>query len=343
MSRAPKTSRITMQDVAQRAGVSQSTVSFVINATPGITIAEDTKQRVRKAVKELGYRPNAIAQNLRTRRSDSIGFITDGIAITPYAGRIFEGAQDAAWESGKVLLLVNTKGQGDLERAAANMLLERQVEGLIYATVYHHAVNLVPDLRGIPTVLLDCFVADHSLPSVVPDEVQGGYHATRTLIQAGHRRIGFLNNIDPIPATSGRLEGYQQALAEAGITFDPALTRTDFSDQGGGYRSTLDLLRTTGDRRPTGLFCFNDRMAMGAYDALRQEGLQVPQDVAVVGFDNQEIISAGLQPPLSTMALPHYEMGAWAVNYLIGAGSGPAPPDAVQHRIACSYVPRASV
>lgn len=332
-----------MQDVAQRAGVSQSTVSFVINATPGITIAEETKQRIMLAVSELGYRPNAIAQNLRTRRSDSIGFITDGIAITPHAGRIFEGAQDAAWESGKVLLLVNTKGQEDLERAAANMLLERQVEGLIYATVYHHAVNLVPDLGGIPTVLLDCFVPDHSLPSVVPDEVQGGYYATHTLIQAGHRRIGFLNNVDPIPATSGRQEGYRRALVEAGLTFDPALTRREFSDQGGGYRSALDLLQASGAERPTALFCFNDRMAMGAYDALRQLGLRIPQDMAVVGFDNQEIISAGLNPPLSTMALPHYEMGAWAVKYLTEIGPGPAPPHTVQHRIACSYVRRSSV
>lgn len=331
-----------MHDVAQRAGVSQSTVSFVMNATPGITIAEETKQRVMQAVEDLGYRPNAIAQNLRTRRSDSIGFITDGIAITPFAGQIFEGAQDAAWESGKVLLLVNTKGQDDLERAAANMLIERQVEGLIYATVYHHAVNLVPNLRGIPTVLLDCFVADHSLPSVVPDEVQGGFEATRTLLRAGHRRVGFLNNVDPIPATGGRLEGYRQALAGAGVAFDPALIRQELSDQGGGYRSALDLLRATGQDRPTALFCFNDRMAMGAYDALREQGLRIPQDVAVVGFDNQEIISAGLNPPLSTMALPHYEMGAWAVNHLI-TRPGPAPPDAVQQRIPCRYVQRQSV
>jgi LacI family transcriptional regulator len=331
----------TMSDVARLAGVSQPTVSYVINNTPNVTILEETKIRVRKAIQKLGYRRNAMAQSLRSQRSDTIGFITDEIAITPHAGRIFEGAQDAAWKNGKILLLVNTKRQPDLEQTATEMLLERQVEGIIYATMYHHAVEVPVALQNVPTVLLDCFVKDYSLPSVVPDEVDGGYCATRALIQKGHRRIGFINNSDPIPATFGRLEGYKKALLEAKIRFDKHLVNNDLSEQGGGYRGALHLMQLA--KPPTALFCFNDRVAMGAYDALRKLNLRVPDDVAVIGFDNQEIIAAHLHPPLSTMELPHYKMGTWAVNQLIQMSEDTARAGPVQHKICCELVERASI
>jgi LacI family transcriptional regulator len=331
----------TMNDVAQLAGVSQTTVSFVVNDSQSVTIAAETKARVWEAVKQLGYRPNAMAQGLRTQRSNTIGFITDEIAITPHAGRIIEGAQDTAWENGKILLLVNTKRNPEMERTAAEMLLERQVEGIIYATTYHHAVELPASLRDVPTVLLDCFVKDHSLPSVVPDEVDGGYCASKALLERGHRRVGFINNVDPIPATSGRLAGYKRALKEFGLPFEKNLTCIELSDQAGGYRGALHLMRQPNP--PTALFCFNDRMAMGAYDALRKLGLSIPEDVAVIGFDNQEIISAHLYPPLSTMQLPHYQMGAWAVDYLIYQANLEPRSVPIQHKIACALVERASI
>ena len=331
----------TMSDVAKLAGVSQPTVSYVMNNTPNVTILEETKTRVRAAIKKLGYRRNAMAQSLRSQRSDIIGFITDEIAITPHAGRIFEGAQDAAWKNGKILLLVNTKRQPDLEQTATEMLLERQVEGILYATMYHHAVELPVALRDVPTVLLDCFVEDHSLPSVVPDELEGGYTATRALLAKGHRRIGFINNTDPIPATLGRLEGYKKALSEAKIRFDKNLVTHDLSEQGGGYRGALHLMQISNP--PTALFCFNDRVAMGAYDGLRKLNLRVPDDVAVIGFDNQEIIAGHLFPPLSTMELPHYKMGAWAVNQLIQISEGKTRAGPIQHKIRCELVERASI
>ncbi len=342
MARDSKSKRVpTMSDVAKLAGVSQPTVSYVINNTPNVTILEETKIRVRDAIIKLGYRRNAMAQSLRSQRSDTIGFITDEIAITPHAGRIIEGAQDAAWKNGKILLLVNTKRQPDLERTATEMLLERQVEGIIYATMYHHAVELPVALRDVPTVLVDCFVEDHSLPSVVPDELEGGYSATRALIQKGHRRIGFINNSDPIPATLGRLEGYKKALREAKIRFDKHLVVADLSEPTGGYRGVGHLMKLANP--PTALFCFNDRVAMGAYEALRTLNLRVPDDVAVIGFDNQEIIAAHSYPPLSTMELPHYKMGAWAVNQLIQIAEGKARVDPVQHKICCELVERASI
>jgi LacI family transcriptional regulator len=334
---------ITMHDVAKRAGVSQTTVSFVINENNLVSISDETRERVWKAVTELGYRPNAAAQSLRRSRTNLLGFITDRIATSPHAGQIFKGAQDVAWASQKILLLVNTDDRQDLENAAFEMMLERQVEGIIYATMFHRPVQLPEQIREVPAVLLDCFDEDRSLPSVVPNEVRGGHTATDVLIKAGHRRIGFINNTSLIPATLGRFQGYKEALSAAHIPFDEALVRSDISDAAGGYRCAMDLMVQS--EPPTALFCFNDRMAMGAYDALRKLGKRIPEDVAVMGFDNQELIAAHLHPGLSTIQLPHYEMGHWAVQKLLadieGGDTNGQPP--VQHMIECPYVPRASV
>ena len=327
-----------MMEVARHAGVSQTTVSFVLNSTETPNIPDETRQRVLNAVAELGYRPNALAQSLRMKRSGIFGFVTDEIAITPHAGKIFEGAQDVAWENGKILILVNTKAKRDLENTAIDLLLGRQVEGIIYATMFHRPVRLPAALRDTPTVLLDCFVEDRQMPSVVPDEFNGGFAATKYLLDHGHRRIGFINNIDDIPATTGRLEGYKAALESYGVPFEEQLVFRDESLQEGGYRGALYLLRQ--ENRPTALFCFNDRMAMGAYDAIRKLNLQIPADVAVMGFDNQDIIAAHLYPSLSTMELPHYQMGSWAAQHLVELLSASENGSPIQHKIECRLVER---
>ncbi len=334
-------SPITMQDVADLAGVSKTTVSFVINNKPNTNIPSETRDRVWAAVAALRYRPNRLAQSLRGKRSGIIGFVTDQIAITPHAGKIFEGAQDLAWEHNRILLLVNTKGVPDVEETAVEMLLERQVEGIILATMYHRAIQPPEAVREVPTVLLDCYVEDRSLPSVVPDEMDGGRRATEVLLQKGHRRIAYINNAGPVPASIGRLAGYRAALEAAGVPFDEQLVCVGNSDPAGGYRCTLELMALPDP--PSAIFCFNDRMAMGAYDALRKLNLEVPDDVAVIGFDNQELIAANLYPPLSTMELPHYEMGRWAFQHLIQLQEGMAPPEPVQQKLACPYIERASV
>jgi LacI family transcriptional regulator len=174
--------------------------------------------------------------------------------------------------------------------------------------------------------------------------VQGGRTATEILLQKGHRRVGFINNIDPIPATFGRLEGYKQALASLDIPFDPALVRSARSDAAGAYDCALELMELP--ERPTALFCFSDTMAMGAYDALHKLGLRIPEDVAIVGFDNLELIAAQLHPALSTMALPHYEMGRWAVKYLLEHADQTDDIhtlEPAQERLTCPFVERLSI
>jgi len=329
-----------MYDVGRVAGVSQTTVSFIVNNVPNVNIPQETRDRVWAAVEELGWRPNAMARGLSLQRSHTIGLISDEIVTSSHAGKIIQGAQDAAWAYTKMLLVINTDSNPDIERVAVEMMLERQVEGLIYATMYHRSVTLPAALRQVPTVLLDCYVEDRSLPSVVPDEVQGGRTATEVLLQKGHRRIGFINNVDPIPATFGRLEGYKQALASYGVPFDPSLVCGGRIAAEEGYRCAVELMQFP--ERPTALFCFNDTMAMGAYDAIKQLGLSIPDDVAIVGFDNLEVIAAHLRPQLTTIELPHYAMGQWAVQYLFDHADG-SHLDSIQQTIACPLIERASI
>ncbi|WP_211271018.1 LacI family DNA-binding transcriptional regulator [Streptomyces yerevanensis] len=338
--------RIGIKDVAAAAGVSTATVSHVLNRVEGKRISPETRQRVLRTAEELGYAPNGLAQALRTQRSRTIGFVGDEIATTPHSGRLILGAQEAAAAEGLVLLLVNTGGDAELERASIEMLLQRQVDGVLYAAMYHRVVDLPKSLRSTPTVLLDARCDDPAVPSVVPDEVEGGYTAARELTERGHRRIGMTVGTADIPALHGRIEGYRKALAEVGVDYDPSLVAAEPdvpNDVVSGYRAARRLL--TADQRPTALFCFNDRMAAGAYRAAAELGLSIPGDLSVVGFDNEVLVAETLYPALTTVQLPHYEMGARALAQLLSLTKTPGrlPGPDTQEMLSCPLVVRASV
>jgi LacI family transcriptional regulator len=334
--------RMSIKDVAAAAGVSITTVSHVLNEVPGKRISESTRARVRTAAAELAYRPNSIARGLRLQRSYTLALVSDEIITTPYAGRMILGAQEAAYKHGWMLMLVNTSNDRELEERAVGSLLQRQVDGFLYATMYHRLVEVPALLSGTPTVLLDARSADGSVSSVAPDEVAGGRAAAQELLNSGHTRIGFLTNLDDIPATHGRFKGYRAALAGAGVPFDKRLVVADTaSDSHGGQRAALELLGRPD--RPTALFCFNDRMAMGAYHAAAELGLCIPGDLSIVGFDDQDVIADGLRPGLTTVALPHYEMGVWAVEQLLREIDAEAPVTPSHELLACPVVRRNSV
>jgi LacI family transcriptional regulator, galactose operon repressor len=339
--RQPRKRPSTISDIANLAGVSRTTVSFVLNNhVSSASIPVETKERILQAAKQLSYRPNLAAKALRTNQTHTIGFITDRIATTPFSVRVIQGAQDAALAHGKLLLIVNTGSDATVTETAIGMLLERQVEGIIYAADYHQEVALPANLSEESLVLVHCFCADRSFPSVVPNELQGGRTATEVLLKKGHRRIGFLNIGDPTPAAVGRLEGYKQALEAYSVLFDEELVRSHPSTWKGGYQGALELLQLR--EPPTAIFCFSDFKAIGARDALRTRGLSVPNDVAIVGFDNLESLTTPELPfSLSTMELPHYEMGKWAVEFLLEHQGESLPP--VQHVIDCPYIERQSV
>lgn len=299
------------------AGVSVTTVSHVLNDTPQMRIAVETRARVREAAKTLGYGPNRMAQALRTNRSGLIGLLSEEIATTPHAGRIILGAQNAAREHDLTLVIINTdrESSGDSHKDDVQALIDRQVEAVLYATMYHRQVSLPPNLQGLPAVLIDSTDRAGIVPAVVPDEVGGAIAAVTHLVEAGHRRIAFLNNDDDVPATHERLVGFKHVLRQYDIPIDEKLIVQAPSETLPGYALAREVLAR--HDRPTALFCYNDRMAMGAYRAATELGLAIPHDLSIVGFDNQELIAANLFPGLTTVALPHYEMGAWAVETLV--------------------------
>ena len=306
--------RVTIKQVAEEAGVSITTVSHVLNDVPGLRVNPGTRQRIQDVSARLGYVPNRLAQSLRTRRSNTIGLIGDEIVTTPFAGKLVLGAQEVALTRDTVMFVVSTGYERDVENRQIEELLRRQVDGILYASMFHRKLDLPEQLESVPTVFLNAECTTAGVPWVAPDEIAGGRDAAEVLIEAGHRRLGFINNIDDIPASTGRLEGFRARMLEAGLPADALTVLAVESDAPGGYAAALRLLG--GPDRPTGVFCFNDRVAMGAYRAAAELGLRIPQDVSIVGFDDQEYVADSAYPGLTTIALPHYEMGAWAAQKL---------------------------
>ncbi|NTV35663.1 MAG: substrate-binding domain-containing protein [Anaerolineaceae bacterium] len=330
-----------MTDVAKLAGVSQTTVSFVLNNVSSGNISEETKARVLEAVKQLKYRNSSPTYNLIDSRTHLIGFVTDEIGTSPFAGDTLRGAQEMAWASNKMLVLINTGGNKNVEEEAIQTLIERKVEGIVYAAMFTRQVTAPASLSSIPTVLMNCFSTDKSFSSVIPAETNGGRTATEELIKAGHSRIGLINGEPWMHATHARQDGYKKALDSHGIEYDPDLILYGNWRPDTGYNSTMTLMSLPNP--PTALFCGNDLMAVGAYQALAVLGKRIPQDVAVVGYDNQEQIAVYLKPPLSTVALPHYQIGQWAVKHLLQLIESNNKLPSVQEKITCPFIGRDSI
>ncbi|MFF3906794.1 LacI family DNA-binding transcriptional regulator [Streptomyces sp. NPDC001848] len=310
----PRARRPRRADVARLAGVSPATVSFVLNRTAGQTISDETRQRVLQAVAELDYRPNRAAQGLRQGRSATIGFVSHDVDFGVFAASAIKGAHEASLRHGNLLLLVNT---GASNRQAAQLvadLLDRQVDALIFAAVGTKSVVLPDDARRVPTILLNCFVPDDSVPAILPDEVRGGREATQALLDLGHRDIAYLTGTVSAWATKARLRGFREALRGAGLdprnhTVMPGNYHAD-----SGYELARKLLRR--GPRPTAIMCGNDRMAVGAILALLEAGVRVPEDVSVMGYDDQFQLAAEVHPALSTVRLPYDVMGRLAAEQL---------------------------
>jgi LacI family transcriptional regulator len=314
--------KIGMSDVAAAAGVAVSTVSVVLNRVESARVNPETRERIWKAANDLGYVPNRLAQGLRLQRSHLIGFVSDMVATTPYAGTMIVGAQEVALSTGRLLMAVDTNGNTDVEEAALTSLLQQQVDGVLYATMFHRRVS-VPELLGkTRTVLVNAVADDSGVSSVVPDEQGGVRLALTELLEHGHRRIGYIDSTERIVATPLRRRAYRRTLREAGIISDPDWTAAARPSARGGYRCAMEILRRP--NRPTAVFCYKDTMAVGVYQAARELGLRIPEDLSIVGFDNLELLAENQFPGLTTVSLPHYEMGVWAVRQLIAEITDPA-------------------
>lgn len=324
-----------MKDVAVAAGVSQSTVSFVLNGQESMRISAETQARVLEAAGRLGYRHRAAGRPASRSATRVIGMMVDEIATSPFAAISIEGAQEQAWSEATVLDVVMTGGDRDYENAVLRRWEEDGISGVIYASILTREVTPPRLLERHRAVLLNCSDTDGRFAGVVPAERRGSEAATTALIEAGCRRIGFITGEPWMTASEQRREGHERALRAHGILPDPALIREGNFLPSGGRAATLELLALP--EPPDAIFCANDLMAVGCYEAVKELGLEVGRDVAVMGYDDQEI-AQHLAPPLSTVLLPHREMGQWCAQKLLDG----QPLGTETYRIPCPLVPRQS-
>ncbi|MER7922618.1 LacI family DNA-binding transcriptional regulator [Streptomyces sp. NPDC096057] len=342
-SRSTGTGRPTSRDVARIAGVSHTAVSFVFNGRAEGNLSPATQERIRQAAAQLGYRPDPVARGLRRRRTAVIGLVTDEIASSPFAGRLLRGAMETAWDSDHLVLTVDSGGDPAKEDAAVAELLDRRVDGIIYAAMSLRRVRVPEGLHRTHSVLANCLPDDDSLPAVVPAERAGGRTAARLLLGAGHRRLAVIGGLDDI-ASVERTRGFRDALRAEGVTVPAEWIVRGGGEISTGYAGALRLFDgIERGRRPTGVLCYNDRVAAGVLHAATRLGIDVPADLSVVGYDNQEHMAAFLTPPLTSVALPHRAMGEAAARLLLDAiEAGRTPPPTVR-RLAGPVVSRDSV
>jgi LacI family transcriptional regulator len=335
-----KPRRPTMMDVAAKSDVSQTTVSLVLNGIAEDRVSGDTIRRVREAANALGYVHRFRDATTKTEKDRPIiGLIVDEISTDPWMALALEGARDESISRGVEIVTVVTNGDPEAEIAAERTLSKHNPVGLIYGVIQTRLVTPPATLLQRPIILLNCYLAKPGVPSVVPGEVVGGRSATRHLIDQGHRRIAIIQGEAWMDASQDRLKGYRQALAAADIVFDEVLVRPGNWEPSAGYDQTIELMQLPVP--PTAIFCSNDMMALGCYEALRFLGLRVPDDVSVVGYDDREIAQF-LHPPLTTVLLPHYEMGGLAVELLLEQIGSPRK-SSPQLKVECPMVLRQSV
>ncbi|MGW4109889.1 LacI family DNA-binding transcriptional regulator [Actinosynnema sp. NPDC004786] len=316
--------RVTLADVAAATGVSTTTVSLVLAGRGrDLRISEEVEQRVRSTAQELGYRRNTLSVGLRTGRTQTIGFVSDTVASSLLAGNMIKGALEAAHRRGCMLFFGETGGDPDVERALIEAMHDHRVDGIIFAAMYTRKVAVPEGLDHGPAVLLNALPTTYSpVPAVLPDEVEAGRAAARVLVEAGHRDgvhvVGAGPGLEDVPPNSiaarERLIGMRQVFGAAGVRVVSAHQCPKWMPED-GYDTTRGLLRR---HRPKALVCLNDRLAFGAYQALADAGLSVPDDVSVVSFDDHPIAS-WVRPRLTTVALPHEQLGAKAVEVLFSA------------------------
>jgi len=313
----------TIKDVARQAGVSTMTVSRVINNTG--YIRTETRARVELAISELGYLPNALARSLRFKQTKTIALVLTDIT-NPFFTTVARGVEDAAGAQGFSVLFCNTDESESAEGEYLSILLQKQVDGvlLVPSSNESRAIPLLRE-RGVPVVTLDRRVSDPSVDAVRGDSERGAYDLVCHLIGLGHRRIAMLTSAHNVSTATDRVAGYRRALSEAGIAVDLRLICSDDFSTEGGFRSTQQLLAL--HPRPTAIFGGNNFIAFGAFRAMREAGLQVPDDCSLVTFD--DLPESWLMLPfLTTVNQPAYAIGQQATELLLDRLEGRGGPAA---------------
>jgi LacI family transcriptional regulator len=328
---------VTMGDVARLAGVSQSTVSHVLNETRAVSDASRTA--VLRAVADTGYRQNALARSLATSRTMTLGLAATPVS-NPYFGELVQSVERSARAAGYSLVLGDTHDDPDQEQQVVQQLLDRRVDGVLLAPSGDAEVGALPFLRSaaVPTVLLDRF-ADVPLDQVAPENEDATAVLTGHLADLGHRRIAMVSGLRGLHSTTERLAGYRRVVRARGLDDDPALVLAGGSDVATAERAVLDHL--TAGHRPTALVVGNNAMTIGSMKALRRLRLRIPEDVALVCYDDFEWADL-FEPRLTAIAQDVQAMGTRAVSMMVDRIGDPERPfrqertvPRYQHRTSC--------
>ena len=308
----------TIADVARHAGVSVATVSHVMNRTRHVE--PETAERVRSAIAALRYSPNTLARSLRRGETKTIGLLLPDNS-NPFFASVARQIEDAGFLAGYTVILCNSDGSAEKEERYLQVLMAKQIDGLIFAGSSDHARVFARLLPSVPAVLLDREIQSVNVDSVLVDHDHGGYLAGKYLAGLGHKKIGVIGGPRDSGSSPARLRGFARALQEAGLDL-PANAVVDSDYHFAGGRKAMERLMAQA-RGITALFACNDLMAMGALTVLRARGLRVPDDMSMIGFDDIPY-AVTTWPPLTTIAQPVEKIGTRAVSLLLARVAEPA-------------------
>ncbi len=336
---------VTLKEIAQECNVSVTTVSNILNGKA--KAGEETRQKVLQAVKEMGYQPNYIAQGLRNSKTHTIGIIAEDIAqfTTP---DMIESIMKYCEEKGYRTIVRNLRLYGrwkdrwyhneadyhSIFDPALQELMSVKVDGVIYIAGHARVIRCFPEDFKIPAVMTYAYTESAKVPSVAIDDVKSAYEVVKYLLDMGHRKIGVIGGFPDNIHTQKRLLGYQKALFDAQVLFEPELVRYGNFERSTGYKECGALI----DAGVTAVFCMTDRMAGGAYDCIEERGLKVGQDISVAGFDDQDI-AAYFRPSLTTTKLPLQEIGFHSAKLLIDRIEADEEEESVQVEVTEVLVP----
>ena len=333
--------KVSLQDIATRLGVSVKTVSGALHNS-AIRMSDETRERIRTLADELGYAPNLVARGMRQGVMPIVGMVAEGLITQPFATEIMRSFDNVLRTQGLRVFVTNI-GNGQGAAAGIADLQRLMPRSIVYASMYHRVVSLPAAVRGSIALMINCREHDNLVPALVPAERAAAAAVTAHLFERGRRAIAFLN-LPGLIAGAQREAGFRAAHQARGLTvrddwIKPATRGPIYSDRARSLVFEHVRALLSGPQRPDSILCGNDRVALEVYGAVRRVGLRIPDDVAVASFDNQVEIAGRLDPPLTTMALPHRELGRRAGEILAGRRAMPAMVEEIPFRL----VERASV
>lgn len=340
----------TIKEIAKKCGVSAATVSNILNGKPGAS--EATREMVLKMAEKMEYMPSYVAKSLKTKNTRNIGVIAEDMTIFSIPD-IIDGITEYCEKVDYKILLTNLrlyKKYNDryyhredyfgTVRQEIKKFLAMQTEGIIYVTAHERIMHCIPEDLPIPAVMAYGYTESRKVPSVVVDDQNGAYGLVRYLIDRGHRRIGVIAGKGDSIHAQDRLLGYQKALRDCQLIYDPELVCQGDWTRESGYQCVDRLL----EQKVTAVFCMNDLMAGGVYDRADELGIRIPADLSVVGYDNREL-SSYYKPPLTTAELPLHDIGYRAAEVMMEllAGEIKTGMKELIYQVPCGQLIRQSV